>query len=115
MSDNDPQDVRAWFSDAIGAGQPAVFDLGRLVVCDACDEDFTDDTRSGGFLFGSYAYGPCCEAKQLRSIRGYGEEGHIGGFCPDGVSFADWIRGLRNSVPGGNEIRITPGMPGRQS
>ena len=91
--------------------EPAfVFDLGRLVVCDACDADLTDDPRTGGLLFGSYAYGPCCEEKQLASIRSYNEESHITGLCPPWMSFADWIRGIRAARPGGNEIRIYGGQ-----
>lgn len=69
--------------------------VGRVVLCDFCDEDLTEDTRSGGFLFQSKAVGPCCAEKSLVSIRGYGEERFIRGRCPDGVSFADWVRGLR--------------------
>lgn len=101
------------FADALDAGGPAVIDLGRTVLCDACDTDLTDDKRSGGIVFGSYAYGPCCITERMKSIRGYGEECYINARCPEGMSFADWIRGLRASVPGGGKIRITPGMPGR--
>ncbi len=109
--DGDLQQIRDEFAKALADGQPTVIDLGRLVVCDACDTDLTDDPRPGGFLFGSYAYGPCCAAKRLVSIQGYGEEHFIRAWCPDGASFADWVRGLRSSVPGGNEIRITGGRP----
>ncbi len=84
---------------------------GRHHRPDACNEDLTDDPRSGGFFFGSYAYGPCCAEKRLASIRGYGEEWNIGARCPEGVSFADWIRHIRQ-VTGNNAIRIIPGHPG---
>lgn len=79
---------------AIGAGTGSV-PLGHTVLCDACDTDLTDDPRSGGYLFGSYGYGPCCAEQRLVTIRGYGEEWNIRARCPEGVSFADWIRGLR--------------------
>lgn len=98
------------YQQALDSSSPAVIPLGRNVFCDSCDEDMTDDPRSGGFLFGSYAYGPCCADKRLRSIRSYGEENHIRGRCPEGVSFADWVRSMRTG-PGGNEIRVTPGRP----
>ena len=95
--------------DALDAGGPAEIPVGRVVLCDACDADLTDDSRSGGFLFGSYAYGPCCADKQLRSIRGYGEEWNIRARCPEGVSFADWVRDLRGPEAA---IVIKPGPPG---
>lgn len=106
MSNRDS--IRQQSLAAVDSGTPAVIDLGGLVVCDGCDTDFTDSRASGGFLFGSYAYGPCCEQKQFASIRSYGEEWNIRGRCPQGAAFADWLRALRNSVPGGNQIRIRP-------
>ena len=84
--------IHQQFADALASGENTVIPLGRLVVCDSCDADLTDDPRSGGFLFGSYGYGPCCAEKQLASIQGYGEEDSIRGWCPPGMSFADWIR-----------------------
>jgi hypothetical protein len=98
--------IREEYMQALDRGQ-GVIDLGRTVACDACDTDLTGDPRSGGYLFGSYAYGPCCADERLASIRGYGEEGHIRAWCPEGVSFADWCRSMRTG-PGGNEIRVTP-------
>ena len=38
---------RAYF-DALDAGGPASIPVGRTVLCDACDTDLTNDTRSGG-------------------------------------------------------------------
>ena len=78
------------------------------MLCDACDTDLTSDPRSGGYLFGSYGYGPCCAAERLVTIRGYGESGSIRARCPEGVSFADWIRGMRGPD---SAITITPGRP----
>ena len=94
------------YSDALAAGDAAVIPLGRDVLCDACDTDLTEDPRSGGYMFGSYAYGPCCAERRLESIRGYGEEWNIRARCPEGVSFADWIRDLREPDAA---ITITPG------
>jgi len=85
------------------------FDIGRYVECDMCGTDLTDDTRTGGFMFGTYAYGPCCAGRMMRSIRGYGEENHITGRCPPGMAFADWIRELRAQAPHGN--RVWTGTP----
>ena len=86
--------------DALNAGQTGTFPLGRNVLCDVCDTDLTDDPRTGGFMFGSYAYGPCCAERQLITIRRYGEEWNIRARCPEGVSFADWIRSLRGPDAG---------------
>jgi hypothetical protein len=96
------------YAEALDAGGPAVIPVGSTVLCDACDTDLTNDPRSGGYLFGSYGYGPCCAAKRLAVIRGYGEEWNIRARCPEGVSFADWIRGMRGPDAA---IRITPGRP----
>lgn len=86
--------IRAEFRGALDAGE-GVIEVGRTVLCDRCCTDMTDDPRSGGFLFDSAAYGPCCADEALASIRGYCEESRIRGWCPAGVSFADWVRGLR--------------------
>jgi hypothetical protein len=103
---DDMHPVHRQYANALASGEPAIIPLGRNVLCDACDTDLTDDPRSGGYLFGSYAYGPCCAERRLETIRGYGEEGHIRARCPEGVSFADWIRGLRGPDAA---IAITPG------
>lgn len=114
MSDGEKHPVHQAFADALKAGGPAVIDLGRSVLCDIDDTDLTDDPRSGGFMFGTYAIGPCCASSRLESIRGYGEEDHIQAWCPEGVSFANWIRSVRE-VTGSNAITITPGRPGALS
>lgn len=74
-----------------GEAQP----IGRVVVCDVCSEDWTNRPESGGFLFGSYAYCPACFIAGLASIKRFDEEHFIKGFCPPGMSFADWVREQR--------------------
>jgi hypothetical protein len=98
------------YADALAAGGPAAIPVRDTVLCDVCSTDLTDDPRSGGYLFGSYGYGPCCADAKLESIRGYGEESHIRSWCPPGVSFADWIRAMRGPDAA---ITITPGLPQR--
>lgn len=95
-------------TDPLGLGLTEIssFDVGRYVECDGCGADLTDDTRTGGFIFTSKGYGPCCADRVMASVRGYGEEEYIRGTCPAGVAFADWIRDIRAQVPRGNEIRI---------
>ena len=93
-------------AEALDRGGPAVIPVGSTVLCDACDTDLTSDPRSGGFIFGSYGYGPCCAAERLESIKGYGEQSFIRARCPEGMSFADWIRFMRGPSAA---ITITPG------
>lgn len=95
--------------DAADEGTASVIPVGDTVLCDFCDTDLTADPRSGGFLFESKAVGPCCAAQREVSIRGYGEQRFIRARCPEGISFADWVRGLRGP---GAAIRVTPGWPG---
>lgn len=111
MTDSGQHPIHQAYAEALATGGPAEIDLGRTVLCDFCDADLSADPRSGGFLFGSYAIGPCCAAKHLARIKGYGEEGHIKAHCPPGMSFADWVRQLRDEM-GSHSIRITPGGPG---
>jgi hypothetical protein len=95
--------------DAADAGLASVIPVGDTVICDWCDEDMTADLRSGGFVFGSKAAGPCCATGLLERIKGYGEEWNIRSWCPAGVSFPDWVRGMRGPDAA---IRVTPGLPG---
>ena len=67
-------------------------DPGHHVVCDICNEDFTDSDVSGGFLFGSNAVCPNCADAFLEDVRKYNEEWAIRGRCPPDKSFADWVR-----------------------
>jgi hypothetical protein len=76
--------------------------VGEVVVCDACNDDYTDSTDSGGFLFGSHAYCPKCAKRSIERIKGYGEEKYIKDYCPEGMSFRDWCLKLRN---GDNTIK----------
>jgi hypothetical protein len=100
------------YASALDAGGPAIIPVGRTVLCDIDDTDLTGDPRSGGYLFGSYAVGPCCAERHEARVRGYGEEWNIRARCPGSVSFADWIRGLRGPDAA---ITITPGSPGAVS
>jgi hypothetical protein len=94
------------YADALSSGQPADIPVGDVVLCDIDSTDLTADPRSGGYLFGSYAVGPCCAASHEATVRGYGEESYINARCPEGMSFADWIRSVRGPHAA---IRITPG------
>ena len=70
-------------------------DVGRLVVCDICDKDYTDSDESGGFVFGSSGYCPKCAPEQLEVIKKYNEEHFIKAHCPTNLSFSDFVRAYR--------------------
>ncbi len=78
--------------------------LGDFVVCDVCSKEYTESKETGGFIFGSYAYCPPCAVKGLPDIKKYGEEGHIRAWCPEGMSFADFVRKYRGPDSG---IRVS--------
>lgn len=79
------------------------FDIGETVICDSCDEDYTDSDLEGGLLFGSYAYCPKCSPGLVTRAKEYGEIGHIKAICPEGMSFRQWVLGLRG---GDNTITV---------
>lgn len=97
------------YADALDAGVPVSIPVGRTVLCDLDDTDLTDDPRSGGYMFTSYGVGPCCAERMLVSIRGHGEEHFIRARCPEGMSYADWIRSMRGPDAA---ITVTSGLPG---
>lgn len=70
-------------------------DTGRSVICDYCGDDYTDRADSGGMMFGTHATCPKCAEKMKPDIIRFGEEHYIRGRCPEGVSFADWVRSIR--------------------
>lgn len=71
-------------------------DLGNSVYCDACGEDYTESKQSGGFLFGSKAYCPKCATESLPKIKYYNEEAYIKAYCPEDLSFAEFVLKLRD-------------------
>lgn len=87
-----PKLKRIW-DEAEDTGRP--IEIGDLVVCDVCDEDFTNRPDVGGLIFGSYAYCPECTKRQRPVIKKYGEEHMIRAVARDGQSFADFVRDYR--------------------
>lgn len=72
-----------------------ILEPGNLVFCDGCGEDFTDSPAKGGILFQSKALCPACAPKWERDAKRFGEDQFIRARCPEGLSFADWVRTLR--------------------
>lgn len=84
------------FEIFFGAGSfNIIIDPGNVVLCDFCDEDYTESDETGGFLFGRKAVCPHCAGKTMASIRRYKEEEYVAGVCPESMPFADWIRSIR--------------------
>ena len=65
--------------------------MGKVVLCDLCNKDYTNSKKSGGFLFSSKAVCPSCSDGFLKNVKKYKEEMHIKEYCPKGKSFADWV------------------------
>lgn len=92
----------AW--DAAFATPGTPIDIGRAVVCDSCNEDYTNSPASGGFVFGSYAICPTCAPRWLKNIQEEAEEYAIRARCAEGQSFGDFVRAYRGD---NNSITIT--------
>ena len=74
-----------------------ILDIGDMVLCDLCNDDYTHSDVHGGILVGSYAVCPSCAPKFADS-----DEPII--HCPAGMRFRDWVLHLRG---GRNTIEIT--------
>lgn len=83
-----------------------VIDIGDMVVCDLCNEEYTGKPDPGGFLFQSKAVCPACAPKFERDVRKFQEEHLIRARCPEGQPFAAWVLSLRG---GDNTIQIITG------
>lgn len=100
-----PDDLTDKWNEAF-ANPGTTIKVGDTVVCDFCDADFTSSAESGGFIFGSKGVCPRCTPKMMRAIVKYGEGYLIRAMCPEGESFADFIRAYRGPDAG---ITITEG------
>ena len=79
-------------------------DIGDTVLCDGCNKNWTGSDESSGFIFGSYAYGPCCAERMMETIKKYDEEKYIRAACRDGESFWQFVLRYRK---GDNTVKIT--------
>ena len=70
-------------------------DAGDCVLCDVCNKDYTTSNESGGLIFCSSAVCPECTAQFLADAAAYGELNFIRAQCPEGQSFADFVRQYR--------------------
>lgn len=86
-------------------GKIKSYDLGNSVVCDICNENYTDSDECGGITFGSYAVCPKCTPRIEKRAKESNEVHRIEFRCPPDKSFKDWvIEDLRHGKPGKMEI-----------
>lgn len=64
----------------------------QVVLCDGCGEDYTDRPDNGGILFVSKALCPTCGVRWEEASEREHETAYIRARCPEGKSFADWVR-----------------------
>ena len=106
MGEDNKKAMRELWREAEETGQE--IGIGRLVTCDICDEDYTDRSDSGGFIFGSYAYCPSCALRCAPDIRRFNEGHLIRATCPAGVAFAEFVRQYQyRANTGSDSIRVT--------
>lgn len=98
-----PNDLQKLWDQA-AANKGETVPVGNFVVCDLCNDDYTGSTESGGFVFQSKGICPKCAPEFLRLVMKFDEKGYIRAHCPDGQSFADFIRAYRGPNAG---IKIT--------
>lgn len=70
-------------------------DMGDRVICDHCNEEYTNSDLSGGFLFDGKGICPKCAPDYLKSVESFNELEHIRAYCPSGLSFAQFIIAIR--------------------
>lgn len=87
-----------WDQAIANRGTPV--DIGRNVACDDCGEDFTDSTVCGGFMLDDRASCPLCAERVLQRapVRLMVRLAVRAQVCPEGVSFADFVRSQRTDA-----------------
>lgn len=60
-------------------------DFGNVIICDVCNEDYTNSNEHGGILWGNWAICPKCVHKFPTKNRA------IKARCPAHLSFRDWV------------------------
>lgn len=104
LTNPNPELDKLWQRASSNPGQRV--EIGRLVICDLCNGDYTDRPDSGGFIVQSSAHCPACASGSLAVLRRFHETHFIRARCPDGQSFADFVREYRNAS-GSTYIQIT--------
>ena len=66
-------------------------EIGNIVICDICNSDYTNSTKTGGFVWSARAVCPKCQKDLLKKIKTWKEEKYIEAYCPENMSFAQFI------------------------
>lgn len=80
-------------------------DIGDVVICDICNEDFTDSQETGGVLFGSYGVCPRCTPRLLEDVKKHNEEHLIHAKAQPSETFKAFSLRMRG---GNNTITFSP-------
>lgn len=79
------------------------FDIGEIVICDLCGDDYTFSDAKGGILFGSKACCPNCTPKIERDARHYGELHFIANRAKPDETFKAFVLRMRG---GNNKVTV---------
>ena len=78
-------------------------DIGNIVVCDSCSEDYTDSDAEGGMLFDTKAICPACIQRWRDGAEEFGELAHIRAEASPGEKFREFVLRMRG---GDNTITV---------
>jgi len=85
-------------------GAEIIIDIGDTVLCDFCNEDFTNSDALGGLLFQSKGVCPTCEPEFMANVKKHGEERFIRDKPLEFESFRAFILRIRG---GNNTVTVT--------
>lgn len=95
------KDLEQAWKQAEKTGKPV--DIGNIVVCDGCSEDYTDSDEVGGIYFCGKAYCPKCSGRVMDDAERFNETRYITGRAMPGESFRAFVLRLRG---GDNTIQV---------
>lgn len=96
-----PQQLTEAWDKAFATGEP--IDVGDIVVCDVCNDDYTARDDVGGFIHGSYAHCPPCAARHEPGIVEFGEAHLIRARAAADEPFRAFVLRMR---AGNNTLRV---------
>jgi hydrogenase maturation factor HypF (carbamoyltransferase family) len=70
-------------------------DPGNVVLCDLCNEDYTNSDEKGGLLFSSKAVCPHCLPDFMKRIKKHNEQKFIRAVAKPEESFRDFVYRIR--------------------
>ncbi len=70
-------------------------DPGDVVLCDLCNQDYTNSNETGGILFSGKAVCPKCVKEFTKTIKKYHEEHFIKAEAKEKETFRDFVYRIR--------------------